>query len=497
MKYKISQAAFQGTNGHTYATGPFHDIDQIPHGVTIAHEGFLTDEGNFVTREQATADLQIDHPVQSEELNLGKGELLEDEAEDHEFLAFFRAWLAERKEKPFVMKSEDLSELLRRHGIDGKLSEGFHEAAYYMSGFSPEESPEFKAAKFLSGGKALPPEMLRAALVAYDEDMEVAALYAYGIPRNETNLDALRSVVETQALDKSELLVDAIPRLVTAFNNEDEPTAQAVRRAFGADAVHKVDFKGKHAKGMAIAVDPKGDQKYLLKPGSGPLSPSLGVGEVSASQSRREVAFAKIAIVMGISDVIVDADLLYLDGQEVACMDLVPKDHKGLDWYKRHEAGFSAPKVFEPHREDGTLFRWATVDFILGNPDRHAGNILINKEGDIKLIDHGSTFAGPSFDPANDSKSFIPAYLRAWYSDNFIKLTPEQRLSHMPSCPRQAEESYDVWLDSITVEDISKLLDEYGIIDRASIQRFETLRGIPHSERIESLLRFWAGEDGQ
>ncbi len=496
-QYKITQAAFQGTNGHTYATGPFHDIDQIPHGVTIAHEGFLTDVGDFITREQATKDLELEHPVQSEELSLGKGELLEEEADNHEFLVFFKAWLATRNANPSIIKSEDLAGLLAQHNLVDKLPDTVHEVAYRMAGFSPEDSPEFAAARFLSSGKKVPSEMLRAALVAYDEDMEVAALYAFGIPRNEANLQALRSVIESQALDKSEIIVSAIPRLVTAFNAADESKAQAIRRAFGVQAVHKVNFKGKHAKGMAIAVDPRDDQKYLLKPGSGPMSPSLGVKEVAASQSRREVAFAKIGILCGIDDVVVDADLLYLDGEEVACLKLVPSDHKGIDWRKRHDPSFSMPKLFDPHRENGTLFRWAAIDFILGNPDRHAGNILVSDDGDIKLIDHGSSFAGPSFDPANDSKSFIPAYLRAWYADNFIKLKPEERLRHLPSCPKSAEDSWNEWLDAIMPEDIIKILNEYDIHDPAVMERFNTLRSIPPEDRIEALLEFWAGEDGK
>ncbi len=495
MVYKVCQAAFQGTNGHTYACGPFHDVDQVPPGVTIAHEGFLTDGGDFVTREQATKDLAVDHPLQSEELGLAKEELDEEEAETHEFSRFFRAWLAERAAREEVAKAEDLSELLGRHNLADKFSYRFHEVAYHQSGFDADTSPPFLAAKFLAGGKTLPPEVIRRALIAYDQDLEVAALYAYGIPRNEDNLAALRSVVDAQALNKSEIVVSAIPRLVTAFDAVAEPVAQAVRRAFGSNGVHAVNFKGKHAKGMAIAVDPEDEHKYLLKPGSGPLSPSLGVREVLASQSRREVAFSKIMADCGLGEYVAAADLLYLDGEEVAAMDLVDTDHRGADWRKNHDKSFVASHTFEPYRQNGILFRWAVMDMVLANPDRHAGNILISDDNDIKLIDHGSAFAGPSFDPANDSKSFVPFYLRAWYGDNFTKLSLEQRLTHLPSCPREAETSWNTWVDELNPAVFEEVMAAYGIVDPSVIERLQNLKAIPAEHRLDALLGFWAGEE--
>jgi GNAT superfamily N-acetyltransferase len=65
-------AAFQGANGTVYETGPFHDAEALPADVEVSAEGFVDTEGRFFTREQATAQLAADHPVQSEELELSK-----------------------------------------------------------------------------------------------------------------------------------------------------------------------------------------------------------------------------------------------------------------------------------------------------------------------------------------------------------------------------------------------------------------------------------------
>lgn len=72
MAFKIKQAAFRSTDGEVHGTGPLHNVEALPNGFQVAEEGFLTDTGDFVSREQATQELHVDHPIQSEELDLQK-----------------------------------------------------------------------------------------------------------------------------------------------------------------------------------------------------------------------------------------------------------------------------------------------------------------------------------------------------------------------------------------------------------------------------------------
>lgn len=63
----FKQAAFLGTDGVVYETGPFHNIDEIPSHIDIADEGFTDHQGRFFNRQQASA-LVNTHNVQSEQM---------------------------------------------------------------------------------------------------------------------------------------------------------------------------------------------------------------------------------------------------------------------------------------------------------------------------------------------------------------------------------------------------------------------------------------------
>lgn len=61
-------AAFLGTDGKVYESGPFHDISVLPSDIDVADEGFVGHNGKFYSREQATALVDSSEPVQSEKL---------------------------------------------------------------------------------------------------------------------------------------------------------------------------------------------------------------------------------------------------------------------------------------------------------------------------------------------------------------------------------------------------------------------------------------------
>lgn len=74
----FQQAAFLGTDGKVYGTGPFHDLNAVPESVDIADEGFLTHDGRFLNRKQASDLVNSSKPIQSEQMfeqNLSQPEI--------------------------------------------------------------------------------------------------------------------------------------------------------------------------------------------------------------------------------------------------------------------------------------------------------------------------------------------------------------------------------------------------------------------------------------
>lgn len=622
MSVKLQQAAFRSADGHVQGTGAVHDTDALPAGFEVKDEGFLLADGGFVTRDQATALLHVDHPVQSEELDLIKnlndysfdgpnlngglyevkaktkdgklagsltfranavtdpkhphygyhridqahvgmqhqrqglyGRMLQlgalhvkqklkskglvsegqwrseaatgawerlaskgkvkqtpgvepdapdfrmserpyDESDpdkqDYEFARAFGLWLARFAGK--LVKSDEVLALLRGNLKSGIL-DADHEVACGMLGFLPDTTLEFRAARFLARSHGVDPSKIRAALIAYDHDMEMAALLAYDLPRTEANRALLRSVAKLQDLEKAEVEPVTIPRDIQPALPEADKTAASVRRAFAAHSVHNVKLNGKHSKGTLIAEDPQKRSKWLLKPGSGPDSPAAGVVEDPATQSEREVCFSHCAELLQLGDSVPHADLLLIDGQQIAALVLLGQDFKNLN-ESRRSTSFQLGKVLEPYRQSGVLYEWAALDFVFGNIDRHAGNVMVDADGDVKLIDHGSAFAGFAFNPALDSKSFIPCYLRAWSSENFAELTPKERLARMPHPDDTACKRFADWVDQIRVLEVKHILSKYHILVDASISRLETLKQLPPPDRLPWLLSFWAGDFG-
>ena len=412
--------------------------------------------------------------------------------QDHEFRLAFATWLLAGGK---LGKGEDVSGILLHNNLVDSLDQADHEVAGQMAGFEPHRTAEFTAASFMSHGYSPSKADLRAALVAYEHDFEMAALFAFNLPRTEANREILRVVMGVQNLAKTQSEFLSIPHTVEAGVADADKTAQAVKRAFAAHAVYPVKLTGKHSNGTLIAVDPLKRHRYLLKPGSGPVSPAAGVAEEMATQSQREVAFSKVAALLSLGESVPHADLVRIDGHDTAAIDLLDPDYKNLN-ERRKEPGFSVQAIFDPYRLDGTLYRWAALDFMLGNIDRHVGNVMVDSDLDVKLIDHGSAMSGFAFNPAHDARAFIPCYLRAWSKENFATLTPPERFEKMPLPSPHASEVFSAWTDSIVPDRIRAILHNYGILQDAIISRVEALKALKPEERLSWLLSFWAGQYG-
>jgi hypothetical protein len=389
----------------------------------------------------------------------------------------------------YRLKSED-----EWHKSESNLLHGANNAhtVQAMLGFSPARQSAFAAARFLAAGNVASLEQIRRALWEQDGDVERAALQAYGLPTDEKTVASLRAVMAVENLRKDE----DEPELPKA--NTIQPgvptateTAVQVRRAFDTLNVEYVKLPGKHSAGSMIAKDPESKTTFILKPGSGGQSPAAGASEDPSSQSRREAAYSAVARQWGVADV-PQADLLLIDGKEYAALHMLGYNYQSAEKAREQNANM-VRDAFEKVAATPTLFKWATLDFVLGNPDRHAQNIMVDKHGHIRLIDHGSAFAGPSFSPAHDKNSFVPYYLRFRYGGNFNTLPMKGKMEAMPRLNQEQERAFKLWLEQIDKHRLTQTLQSYGINPKPALARLAQLQLNEGEPADVTVNRAWAG----
>lgn len=229
--------------------------------------------------------------------------------------------------------------------------------------------------------------------------------------------------------------------------------------------------------------------RKLLSTSTGPrISPAAGVAQESATQSQRECAFWKVADEIGIGNFFPRADLLIINGAQVAALRLLPFDFKTLAQIIKQDPNM-AIRILEPYRRTGILFKWAIIDFVLGNVDRHGGNIMANPDGEVALIDHGSAFAGNGFDPAHDSNSFIPFYLRASVrGKNFNQLSFSEKIRVMPTVGPEVNKALEEWINQIDVDKIQEILENFGIDPQPTLDRLDRLKAAAQATTVDSAI---------
>jgi hypothetical protein len=396
-----------------------------------------------------------------------------------------------------VMKKSESSTVgsLNLFGADHDLDDA-SETALDMLGWNPIVHPAFAAARFLSGRAEVTRQKLRQALYDCDGDYVDAAIKAYGLPEGEDSRRALKAVQAIAGMNKSiaEQGQQQVPagQSIDSGTSDSDETTDAVRRAFKNHTVRVAHLDGKHSKGALIAKDPQQDRIYLLKPGSGGQSPAAGAQQESASHSRREVAFWQVAESWGVGDSIPRADLVLIDGSEYAAIHMLPFTWKNLQ--KKLGANTAAVReALAPYRDRGIVTKWAVLDYVLGNPDRHGENLMVAPDNhQVALIDHGSAFAGPSFDPAHDQNSFVPFYLRAWSWPKFNLLSMADKLRTMPQLGDQARDELRTWLDGVHADRLEAMLLRYGIDPRPSVDRLAKMKLEAAQHPVdEAINRLW------
>jgi len=305
----------------------------------------------------------------------------------------------------------------------------------------------FEAARFMSGAPVREPEAVeRGALYETDGDAVQAAMYLYGIPDSKENreaLEAFRSVVRDMA--------GRAPRLGKAevgfrpLTPRGKELAEAACRGVEARAVRGLESPGKTTAEAMVITDPETDLCVLAKPEPSQAPAPHGVGP-GVPCSAREEGFRALAEVLGLHKFVPPTAAAQANGSLWTLVAMLPPEYRPLTRWKAHAPG-AERAILNAYREEGTLHMWAVLDWVAGNADRHAGNIMANADGDVQLIDHGSSMSDELFDPAGDPSVFIPFYLRAWGSGK--RMEHERALSLMPSVTPEVARALGSWILSI------------------------------------------------
>jgi hypothetical protein len=344
-----------------------------------------------------------------------------------------------------------------------------------MLGESGEFHNLLEAAKFVSGRKEIPIDRIRYSFVHHEDDPVAAALYACGLEDTETNRESIKAISKMADIVKFEPELKA-PKSIEAYDPDDEEVAEEVKNAYKHGGVESISLQGKHSKGTLIARDPRTMHVWLIKPGSGSTSPAAGVADETASQSAREAAFSNVARQWGLGPYCVRAEMLKVDGQEWAALSMLPFSYKNADKWKKEDLAF-LQRTLESYRSQGILHKLAIMDFVLGNPDRHAQNVMVSEDGHVVMIDHGSAFAGEHFSPASDKKSFIPFYLR-YMATNFSQLDYAEKLKKMPKTGFGAQGDIERFIGSIDPNKVAFITDRYNIDPQPSLERLAIVKGL-------------------
>jgi hypothetical protein len=388
-----------------------------------------------------------------------------------------KSWLSKRV--PVELKKSEESPL--------SLSDTEQEALSALVDKFDTDGPEFKTASFMANGYEPTQEDLELAILEHEADPDGIALMSHKLPVTDDNKKRLRLLITAQKGSKLKKSEGSSPRAqVQPFDYQAAGFAAKAKEAFLNGKVKKVELGGKHSAGSALFKD--ADYKtWFLKPGSGGVSSAKGVVEEKASASRREVAFNLIAQMCGMQDFVPKSALLLIDGRETAMLEFFDGQYRPINKIRKEH---KIETIFEPYIANAVIHKCAVLDYLMGNTDRHAGNVLSDMEN-FKLIDAGSAFAGNSFSPL-DPKTFIPIYLRAFSGRDFKVLTPQERFEFMPKLSDSQEPILLNWLQNIPVGAILHLMHRYGLNSDPFMTRYNKMMSYP-GKKSEFITKFWAG----
>jgi hypothetical protein len=300
----------------------------------------------------------------------------------------------------------------------------------------------FEAARWLFGATA-DPAAERQALVAAGGDSVKAALVAAGHPDTPDNRRSVSAWMRAVARKPAELgQIDA----KTATG--DEPAAAEVDEAARSGAIRRA------ARDVLVAQGPAG--AWLLRP---------------TDRAGRGAAFWEVARSWGLGHFVPQACAVTLDGEPYLAERPTPSRYSPLD----SREGRNAPRMaLLAALSDGSLHRLAILDYVLGNPDRHAGTVLVDDRGGVLLAKNEGSLGAFEVSP----EVFRPAYMTAW--------------GRWPEVGA-AESALAAWLTGLRDEVLRSACAKRGIDFGPCLVRLERLRA--EAARIganEAIRQAWA-----
>ncbi len=329
---------------------------------------------------------------------------------------------------------------------------------------------------------------LRAAAWANDGELIATALSAVDQPNNPENRAVLKAAAEMMPMLKSETPVPANAP-VRALSSSGFDVAEEISQYL--DTARPAHLDGKHSKGSFFVDAASGT--WFMKPGAGGTGPIAGTHDDPAPASAREAAFWALAQDWGLAEDTSRAEWISVGGKMYAAIKFLPAEYTALIDEMEENAGRTSSAI-ESYRQRGRLWQWAVLDWVAGNGDRHGHNLLVNPKGNIRLIDHGSAFAGKHFNPAHDCESFTPYYLRYTVPKEvvFNTLKPSVKLGYMPDLPMGVQGRLRAWMGSLRGEDLKKSLERFGIDPQPSLDRLTQVQQAG-SDLAGFVNRLWAG----
>ena len=355
----------------------------------------------------------------------------------------------------------------------------------------------WRAAHTLIGAKARDDNesllTLRRLAWLHDADPAATALAAIDWPNTRENREILQAAVGMMPLTKKETDVGGVPVTSRSKIEAMRPSGVDVAKALTDNlfSARPAKLDGRHSAGSFFIDTPEGI--WYMKPGSGRAGPIKGIQDDPSPPSAREAAFWRLSQLWGMSSDYVRTEWMRVDDKLYAAISFLPSQYKPMIEARINDPGRVLSAV-EAYRLRGRLWQWSVLDWVAGNGDCHGHNMLMNPQGEIRLIDHGSAFAGMHFDPAHDQESFTPYYLRFMTpeGETFNTLPPKEKIRLMPDLPTHVAGKMKAWAQSLSEDDMASALREFDIDPRPEINRLRQIQGFT-GDLAAAVNGLWAG----
>ena len=328
-------------------------------------------------------------------------------------------------------------------------------------GFNGTIQTWLEAAKVLAGGKSISPEQIRQAWIEAEGDMVVAALLAYALPINSNNIAALSGIQQMvyppppdikPAFEPISIYKSFMGEVVVKpmFSNpESIRIANAVQTASSTGRVKNLDVGEENYRGIKTAETSLGE--FLIKPAS----------------FVQEAVFYDVADAMGMADFLPTTIAVTLDDKPAVVVQLLPSKFQSAGKIAADQPTW-VNFVFENRL---LKFYLATLDYVLGNPYRHSGNILIDDAKEVRLVNN-------EVEPGHfvPNKGFFPYYLRCSFSGPVSDLALDQKMRMIGSLNPTDRITFKNWITGLDENKIQDTVQKYGIDPKFIVERLLRLK---------------------